>query len=267
MAHRQDIWREDPFDVEHIHAEARETFQRLVNQGLGSDHSESGRILLLKGEAGAGKTHLMRAFRSYLHRRGEGYFGYMQMSTMTDNYSRYMLRNLIDSLEKPYWERAGTQTGLMRLSNALVEGPQCERLVKRYKTKGPKFIPKLREGSFPPDKQHQLVRGLAEYLLRDPSLESVDIDVLSALLYLQPGDPVLKNYVLKLLNAQGLSPGPSRRVWEGSPRGSPRRIPWRSWSSWPGSCGPPTRAFSCSAWTSSRTSTTWTRPRCASGVP
>lgn len=217
VAHRQDIWREDPFDVEHIHAEARESFQRLVNQGLASDRPEPGRILLLKGEAGAGKTHLMRAFRSFLHRRGEGYFGYMQMSTQTDNYSRYMLRNLIDSLEKPYWESSGPQTGLMRLSNALVEGPQCERLVKRCGARGPKLVPKLREGSSDPVQLHKLVQFLSEHLVQD-ALESVDIDVLSALLYLQTGDPVLKNFVLKYLNAQGLSPAQRARLGDMAPR-------------------------------------------------
>lgn len=212
VAHRQDIWREDPFDVEHIHAEARETFQRLVNQALASNRVAAGRILLLKGEAGSGKTHLMRAFRSHLHRRAEGYFGYMQMSTMTDNYGRYMLRNLLDSLDKPYWEAAGPVTGLMRLSNALVEGPQLERLAGRCGKRGPKLVPNLREGGQDRARLNKLVRFLSEHLVRDPSLASVDIDVIAALLYLQPGDPVLKNLVLKYLNAQGLSPAQQERL-------------------------------------------------------
>ncbi len=206
VAHRQDIWREDPFDVEHIHAEARDTYLRMVNRALESDLEQAGRILLLKGEAGSGKTHLMRAFRSYLHRRGEGYFGYMQMSTMTDNYSRYMLRNFLDSLEKPYWENAGPVTGLMRLSNALVEGPQFRRMVKKIGDRGLKIVPELRRGSLDPVRVNKLVQVTSEQLVRDASLEAVDINLLSALLYLQPKDALLKNLALKYLNAQGLSP-------------------------------------------------------------
>ncbi len=211
VAHRQDIWREDPFDVEHIHGHARETFQRLVDRALSSEQPQAGRILLLKGEAGSGKTHLMRAFRSHLHRQGGGYFGYMQMSTMTDNYNRYMLRNLLDSLDKPYWNSAGPLTGLMRLSNALVESPQFRRLAEKF-AKGRRLVPRLREGGLDTNRLNQFVQLIAELLVRDPSLEKVDIDVLSALLYLQPGDPVLKNYALKFLNAQELSPAQKARL-------------------------------------------------------
>lgn len=218
VAHRQDIWREDPFDVEHIHGEARDTYLRLVDRALGSEREQAGRILLLKGEAGSGKTHLMRAFRSYLHRRADGYFGYMQMSTMTDNYSRYMLRNLLDSLEKPYWESSGQVTGLMRLSNALVEGPQFQGLVRRLRARGAKIVPKLRGGDLDTVRINRLVQLISELLVRDPSLGTVDVDVLSALLYLQPGDPVLKNFALKYLNAQGLSPAQQERLGGMAPR-------------------------------------------------
>ena len=212
VAHRQDIWREDPFDVEEIHTDARETFLRLVNRSLASEQMEAGRILLLKGEAGSGKTHLMRAFRSYLHGKGEGYFGYMQMSTMTDNYARYMLRNLIDSLQKSYWESTGPQTGLMRLSNALVEGPQNGHQKKRYGVRWANLILKLREENLAPQQLNKLVQALSEHLVRDPALASVDIDMLSALLYLQAGDPMLKNFVVKYLNAQDLSPLHQKRL-------------------------------------------------------
>ena len=193
VAHRQDIWREDPFDVEHIHSNAREHYRHLVNLALDSEQTLAGRILLLKGEAGSGKTHLMRAFRSHLHRRGEGYFGYMQMSTMTDNYGRYMLRNLLDSLDKPYWESSGSLTGLMRLSNALVEGEPFRRVTEMLGSKGRRHLPKLRDGSLDQKALNGFVRLIAELLVKVPALEKVDIDVLSALLYLQPGDPVLKN--------------------------------------------------------------------------
>src|SRR5207245_2780850 len=78
--------------------------------------ASSGRILLLQGEAGSGKTHLMRAFRNWAHEGGRGFYGYMQMTSATNQYSRYVLNNLIDSLDQPYDERAGETSGLMRLS-------------------------------------------------------------------------------------------------------------------------------------------------------
>src|SRR3954449_2212365 len=71
VAYRNDIWKEDPFDVETIHEEARAAFQRLVHRAAAQPRGAgSGRILLLLGEAGSGKTHLMRAFRNWTHAAG-----------------------------------------------------------------------------------------------------------------------------------------------------------------------------------------------------
>src|SRR4051794_33059268 len=79
VAYRNDVWKEDPFDVETIHEEARATFERLVNRAAQprAARGSAGRILLLLGEAGSGKTHLLRAFRNWAHGRGRGYFGYL----------------------------------------------------------------------------------------------------------------------------------------------------------------------------------------------
>ena len=41
------------------------------------------------------------------------------MTAFTGQYGRYVLNNLIDSLDKPYDESQSETTGLMRLSNAL----------------------------------------------------------------------------------------------------------------------------------------------------
>src|SRR5436190_1810201 len=65
VAHRHEVWREDPFDVESIHDEARDAYQRLVDRATTPPGPDSGRILLLLGESGCGKTHLMRAFRNW----------------------------------------------------------------------------------------------------------------------------------------------------------------------------------------------------------
>ena len=77
VSHRHQIWKKDPYDIETIHAEARGVFEELLNTATTPPGISYGRILLILGEAGAGKTHLMRAFRNSVHSRGLGYAGYL----------------------------------------------------------------------------------------------------------------------------------------------------------------------------------------------
>ncbi|MCP4691437.1 MAG: hypothetical protein GY859_25560, partial [Desulfobacterales bacterium] len=70
------IRQDDPFDVACIHAEARETFHGILAKSAAAP--SPGRMLLILGESGTGKTHLMRYFRGYVQGRGLGYFGYAQ---------------------------------------------------------------------------------------------------------------------------------------------------------------------------------------------
>src|SRR5688572_29995837 len=70
VQHQHDLWKEDPFDVRDIHLAARQSFERLILQATTPPGINSGRILLLRGEAGSGKTHLLRSFRSYVHSQG-----------------------------------------------------------------------------------------------------------------------------------------------------------------------------------------------------
>src|SRR4249920_749847 len=58
------IWKPDPFDVETIHTEARAAFEHLLNRAGRTPPPPAGAVLVLLGEAGSGKTHLMRAFRA-----------------------------------------------------------------------------------------------------------------------------------------------------------------------------------------------------------
>ena len=74
----------------------------LLNRAGRTPPPPSGAVLVLLGEAGSGKTHLMRAFRTRAHGQGLGYCGYLQMTAEASNYARYMLTNLIDGLEQPY---------------------------------------------------------------------------------------------------------------------------------------------------------------------
>jgi predicted ATPase len=87
-----EIWRADPFDVETIHAPAREAFERLLHRAAHVPPPPSGAVLVLLGEAGSGKTHLMRAFRTRAHAQTLGYCAYMQMTTEVTSYPRYVSR-------------------------------------------------------------------------------------------------------------------------------------------------------------------------------
>jgi chromosomal replication initiation ATPase DnaA len=102
VVHGNQVWLPDPFDVETVHAGARDEFARLLDRASAPEPPPAGKSLLLLGEAGSGKTHLMRAFRGTTHAAGAGYCGYLQMITRAENYTRYTLSNLIDSLEQPY---------------------------------------------------------------------------------------------------------------------------------------------------------------------
>jgi energy-coupling factor transporter ATP-binding protein EcfA2 len=194
VASRHEIWKEDPFDVVSIHADARAAFERLIHLATSPPGLDAGRLLLLLGESGCGKTHLMRAFRNYVHNQRCGYVGYMQMTSSTANYGAYVLSNLIDSLDKPYFESLSNTSGLMKLSNALAEDA---RLVL------PERLEQLREAETG-DLGH-LVGELADQVVMNERFGDVDLELVRALLYLQREDPRIKGRVLRYLRCEGLS--------------------------------------------------------------
>ena len=102
VEHRHEIWKYDPFDVESLYGDAREVFFRLLGKATTPPGLPSGRIMLILGESGSGKTHLLRAFRNHVHGGGDGFVSYMQMTTATANDGRDVLGNLGDSLDQPY---------------------------------------------------------------------------------------------------------------------------------------------------------------------
>ncbi len=208
VTHPHNIWQDDPFDVDIIHYQARSVFQSLVNRATASPASPSGPIMLLLGEAGSGKSHLMRAFRNYVQSRGLGYLGYMQMTTRTDNYPRYILRKLIDSLSHPYYVPSQLASGLSRLSNALTNTSAVRGDDKFTDGKNVPVLTALRDSKRPSPRLNSLVKDLGEAILEEPRFRNtpIDIDLISALLYLQTDSAIIKNVVMKYLNGNDLSP-------------------------------------------------------------
>ncbi len=103
VAHAEEVFERDPMDVEAIHGEARDAFRRTLDRVAAvRKQSRHGAMLLIKGESGAGKTHLMRAFRKHAHETRLGYVGYLQMTSASGSYARHILSSVVDSLERPF---------------------------------------------------------------------------------------------------------------------------------------------------------------------
>jgi hypothetical protein len=194
-----DIWRADPVDVEVVHAKARRKFQVLLDAVTGGRGAAGqARILLFHGQSGAGKTHLIRALRTGGHRSGKAYFGYAQMTPDVANYADYFLRRLVNSLEKPYDPDHGGESALTRLTNQLVGDSALL---------DPAALEKLRQSKLNDAQLAKLVLGLADDIVASPKLkeESLDINIVRALLYLQRSDPRIDQRVRQYLYGRQLT--------------------------------------------------------------
>ncbi len=196
FAYSNDVWKADPFDVESIHENVRGWFNRTIDRVLTPSGLPSGRMLLLLGESGSGKTHLMRAFRSRVHGQERGYFAYMQMTAFAGEYGRYVLNNLVESLDRPYDESRSPESGLTRLSRKLAES-----LGEAHRDD----LDRLREGGLDQSALDEVVSASADALIVDERFRDVDVYLLQALLYLQGGDPRIKARVLKYLRCEDLN--------------------------------------------------------------
>jgi hypothetical protein len=194
VVHANQVWGPDPFDVDTIHQEAREAFGRLLGRAAGPEPPPCGKSLLLLGEAGSGKTHLMRAFRLAAHAAGAGYCGYLQMTTRADNYPRYVLSKLIDGLEQLYQPPASAP-GLTRLARGLFDALRGVSDLDRRR-----FCEEAHE----PAEIIPLVERFADAAMADPRFAQLDHDIIRALLYLLPGDGRVRTRVLKWLRSEDL---------------------------------------------------------------
>jgi energy-coupling factor transporter ATP-binding protein EcfA2 len=195
IEHRHAIWREDPFDVDSVHEEARHVFKRLLTRAITPPGVDSGRILLLLGESGSGKTHLVRSFRNYVHANGLGFVGYLQMTTSTTSYGRYLLSNIIDSLDQPYYESLASTSSLMRLSNALASRSLDDSLLEILREDVELGFHEIAD----------FIGSAADRLILQPRYADIDVDLIRALLFLQRGDPRIKSRVIKYLRCEDLA--------------------------------------------------------------
>ena len=218
IAYAHQVWERDPLDVHEVHANARAVFARLVDRASTPIRQDNGRFLLIRGESGAGKTHLMRAFRSLLHGNRLGYAAYMQMSSRTDDYARLLLVNVIDSLERAYDPPDEERSGLICLSNGVLETPLCITSEEAEE---------LRDGDLDKEALGDLARQMVDRILREDLFGSFDPDLLQVLLFLQRHDPAIRARALKYLRCEPLSAHEQRLLGDVSPKtrpGDPERM-------------------------------------------
>ncbi|WP_164007122.1 helicase HerA-like domain-containing protein [Pyxidicoccus trucidator] len=203
----QHLWQADPFDVEALNAPARRAFKRLLERAASDTPPDAGRLLLLLGESGSGKTHLVRAFRNLAHGQRQGFVGYMPMTVDATSYDRYILSNLIDSLDRPYGGATGDDSGLMRLSDALMAN--CKSA----------FAPLIPDEDVLEDEElHGTIHAVADELLEDARFQTVEVDLLRALIYLQRRDPRISRRIFHWLRCEELSAVDRKVIGELIPR-------------------------------------------------
>jgi hypothetical protein len=220
IAYGSQLWERDPFDVETIHGEARDVFARELELAItpitpiahGTAH---GRTMLILGQSGSGKTHLMRAFRTYVHGERLGYVGYLQMTSEVNDYARYVLQNLVSSLERPYDTPALTDSSLLYLSDGLVEHAAVD----------PAARDQLRTAELTVEDLTHLVGNMVSHLVRTPELRDADTDLLQALLLLQRSDAALERRVVKYLRGDRLTPHESALLGGLTARDQPEDAP------------------------------------------
>lgn len=204
------IFQNDPFDVESIHGHARESFEQMVEQArTPSQITTHGQMLLVLGDSGCGKTHLLRGFRRHVQEYGRGFVVYAQLQSRTEDYERYLLQHLVDSLARPYSGPHGERTGLRELANGLLRlvSPSLQARVQR-----------LADDTWEGKGVTEYVDDLVDDLLREGNLASFDPDLLRVMLYALRPDPRTAASVYKYLRCEDMNPRDRRWIGEVVPR-------------------------------------------------
>lgn len=195
VEHATQVWIRDTFDVENVHQAPRTVFSRLLSRAAEQSDAGSGRVMLVQGDSGSGKTHLMRVFRNQVHSQRLGYAGYMQLTGSPNDFGRYVLGRMIDSLEKPYDMPEVPESGLMSLSDTLLLAEGISAAQRGQ----------LQEGDMPEDDMCRLVFKLADVVVSEPRFSRLDLDLVRALLFLQRREPRYHQRVVKYLRGEPLS--------------------------------------------------------------
>lgn len=205
------IYEDDPFDVESIHVEARQTFEDLIERATGQD-AAGGRMFLILGDSGSGKTHLLRGLRRYVHQYRRGFVVYAQMSSTTDDYTRYLLQHVVDSLAHSYSGPRGDRSGLVELASGL-----CEFGGEEFQRK----LQSLREDeALAHELATQLIAEMVDDLLLHEELADFDPDLLHVLLASLRPDARVASRVYKYLRCEDITPYDRRWIGNLAPRTS-----------------------------------------------
>lgn len=204
----------DPFDVESIHGEARAAFEELVQHAkLPALHAERGRMLLVLGDSGAGKTHLLRAFRRHVQEYGRGFVAYAQLHSASDDYARYLLQQVVESLGQPYTGLAHERTGLYELAMGL---PRFGGLALESRVRS------LTQDDWPSEQTlAEHINHLVDDLLHFEELAVFDPDLLRVLLYSLRPDHRITSRVYKYLRCDDLNAYDRGKIGEVIPRTGP----------------------------------------------
>ena len=205
------VFEPDPFDVETIHERVRTTFKQMVDRATTpAQHINRGRMLLVLGDSGAGKTHLLRGFRQHVHEYGRGFVAYAQLHSSSDDYARYLLQHVVHSLARPYAGPSGERTGLHELASGLprlVGGALRDKLTRL-----------VEEDWDSGDSLADYINHLVDDLLDQPDLVSFDPDLLRVLLYALVPQHRTTSRVYKYLLCENMNAHDRRCIGDVVPR-------------------------------------------------
>lgn len=204
------IYENDPFDVEEVHREARVSFERLVAHATTRTHiADLGQMLVVLGDSGAGKTHVLRGFRRHVHDGNRGFVVYAQLQSRSEDYARYLLFHLVQSLSRRYSEQSG-RTGLRELASGLLRlaAPRLRERIERFADDTYEAHGNI----------HQHVNELVDELLGISALTGFDRDLLRVLLYALRPDPRTTSSVYKYLQCEAMNEHDRRGIGDVMPR-------------------------------------------------